>query len=503
MKLLSASQLREWDEYTIKNEPVSSIELMERAARSCVKWINEQQWSGQPFMLFCGKGNNGGDGLAIARMLFNLGNEVTVYILEFGHIGTEDFQANLVRLHQFPQVAIHFIQEKAHFPAIDKNAIVIDTLFGSGLNRSLHDISEKLAEHINASGAVVISIDIPSGMLVDQSSVGFTRIKAQHTLSFQIMKPAFMVAENAAYTGKVHILDIGLHPEYYKNVKSSFRLIDKKLFENIYRPRDPFAHKGNFGHALLVAGSEGKMGAAILAAKACLRSGVGLLTCKVPDEENRIIEAIVPEAMTSRPGDDISRYTAIGVGPGLGISDESNSLLKTIFETAKGKLVIDADGLNIISRNQALLSSLPAGSILTPHLKEFDRMFGPAKNEFERIATAIKKSKELNLVIVLKGHHSFIAIPGSGEIDGYFNSSGNAGMATAGSGDVLTGIITGLLAQGYSPENAAIFGVCLHGVAGDLAAARLSQESMIASDIIAEIGNVFKTLPLNPYLCRP
>jgi ADP-dependent NAD(P)H-hydrate dehydratase / NAD(P)H-hydrate epimerase len=282
MKVLSAEDIRLWDQYTIDHEPISSINLMERAAGKCVEWLLQQYPDAASFGIFCGKGNNGGDGLAIARMLMLNNFPVTIYILEFGHKGTDDFQINLARLHQLPKADIHFIQSEEQFHALPKEQVVIDALFGSGLNRNLEGVTEKLVEHINSSGCEIISIDIPSGLFVDRSSKGNTIIKATHTLSFQCYKLAFLVAENQDYVGELHILDIGLHNEYYKTVDCSFELVDDTIIHSIYRPRKKFAHKGNFGHALLIAGSYGKMGAAVLSAKACMRSGAGLLTCHIP-----------------------------------------------------------------------------------------------------------------------------------------------------------------------------------------------------------------------------
>src|SRR5258706_975408 len=283
MKILSAEEIRLWDQYTIRHEPVASIDLMERAAGRCVDWLEENIPVNPPYSVFCGKGNNGGDGLAIARMLANKGYVVTVYILEFGHLGTEDFQANLARLHQCPEVKISFIQTKENFHTISDEEVIIDALFGSGLNRKLEGVTAKLVEHINESHAEKIAIDIPSGMFVDRSSQGNPIIKADHTLSFQCLKPAFLVAENSDYTGEVHILDIGLHNGLYESVTGLYEWIDKDLIRSIHKPRKRFAHKGNFGHGLLVTGSYGKIGAAFLCAEACLRSGIGLLSCHIPE----------------------------------------------------------------------------------------------------------------------------------------------------------------------------------------------------------------------------
>ncbi|MES1222306.1 MAG: NAD(P)H-hydrate dehydratase, partial [Bacteroidota bacterium] len=369
-----------------------------------------------------------------------------------------------------------------------------------GLNRPPDGITEKLIAHINTSGCRIMSIDIPSGLFCDRSSKENKAIKANDTLSFQCYKPAFLVAENSEYIGKVHLLNIGLSPEFYHTVASSFQIVDWDIIHSIYKPRNQFAHKGNFGHALLVAGSYGKIGAAVLSATSCLRSGAGLLTCHVPGCGYGILQSAVPEAMVStdfnssfntRIEEDLSKFDAVGIGPGIGTASETKTMLYEIFSSCKYPIVVDADALNTIASQQDLLQMIPAGSIITPHPKEFERLFGPSANDFDRIQLAIKKANEYNIVIVLKGHHTFIASPG-GKF--YFNNTGNAGMATAGSGDVLTGILTGLLAQGYSSINAAVLGVFIHGLAGDIAAKELSMEAMIAGDIIHYLGEAFQHL---------
>ncbi|HET9745414.1 MAG TPA: NAD(P)H-hydrate dehydratase [Chitinophagaceae bacterium] len=507
MKILTAEQIRAWDQFTIEHEPIHSIDLMERAASKCCEWLEENNWFIYPFAIFCGKGNNGGDGLALARMLANRGCTVSVFILEFGHRGTEDFQTNLARLHQYPGVTIQFIQDESpkgvhgtNFHELSKEILVIDALFGSGLSRPLDGITSKLVEHINSSKCTVVAIDIPSGMAVDCSSKGNTIIKAAYTLSFQCYKQALLIAENAEFIGEVVILDIGLSAEYINQVETKLELIDDSIINSIYRPRKRFAHKGNFGHALIIAGSYGKIGAVILSSKACLRTGTGLLTCFIPKCGYEIIQTAVPEAMVmtdtnssiiTKIDEDFSKYDSIGIGPGLGTASETRAALKELLSAYKKPIVVDADGLNSLSMEKKL-PALPPGSILTPHPKEFERLFGECENDFERIDKAVANAKSFNCSIVLKGHHTFIATAGG---KGYFNSTGNAGMATAGSGDVLTGMITALLVQGYSSEQAAILGVYLHGHAGDIAAKQFSQEAMIAGDIVDSIGNAFKQLP--------
>lgn len=500
MKILSAAEIREWDQYSIQHEPIASIDLMERAAAACVNWLTKNYPDAESFGIFCGKGNNGGDGLAIARMLMERNYKATVHILEFGHKGTDDFQANLARLHKLPEADIHFIQSAENLHPIPPQQIIVDALFGSGLNRALEGVTAELVEHINNAGCEIVSIDIPSGLFTDRSSKGALTVKADHTLSFQCYKPAFLFAENGEATGQIHILDIGLHPGYYQQLQGQFELVDETVIHSIYRPRMKFSHKGNFGHALLVAGSYGKTGAALLSAKACLRSGAGLLTCHVPKCGYEILQIAVPEAMlltdfnssfNTKIDDDLSRYDTIGIGPGIGTASETRMMLRELLDAYRNPVVLDADALNILAAQKDLLKLVPAGSILTPHPKEFERLFGETVNDFETALLALQKAKELQSIIVLKGHHTLIA---TADGKGFFNSTGNAGMATAGSGDVLTGMLTGLLAQGYSSVEAAILGVYLHGLAGDLAAADLSEEALVAGDIIQYTGAAFSNL---------
>jgi len=497
MKIFSADQIKKWDAFTIANEPVSSIDLMERAATACCKWLIGKNFGLHQFRVFCGKGNNGGDGLAIARLLINHDCKVVVYILEFGKIGTDDFQTNLARLHEC-STDIHFIQSADFFPEITETDVVIDALFGTGLNKPLDGISRELTEHINRSNSIIISIDLPSGLFTDKSSKGNIIIKATHTLSFQNYKLAFLFSENEDYCGDIHLLHIGLHKKFEDDETATFELIDKELIKNIYKPRTKFAHKGTFGHASLLCGSYGMMGAAVLSAKACLRSGVGKLTCYIPKCGYNILQTAVPEAMCIIAGKDyllsapgIEKFSAVGIGPGIGLHPTHATLLKEVFQKANKSMVIDADALNIISSQKELLKLIPKTSILTPHPKEFERLFGESDNDFDRMELAMEKAGELNVVIVLKGHYTVIATP---EGKCFFNSTGNAGMATAGSGDVLTGILTGLLAQGYHPPESAVLGVYLHGFAGDSAAKELSMESMIAGDIIEGLGVAFISL---------
>jgi len=491
MKLLTAQQIQQWDAFTMQQEPIKSIDLMERAAQRCVDWMTANDFIGKKIKVFCGKGNNGGDGLAISRLLLEKGYDISVYILEFGARGTDDFQFNLHLLHQIT-TAIHFIQSEDFIPEIDKHDLIIDALYGSGLNRPLQLLSKEIVEYINRSSATVISIDVPSGMSIDKSSRTNAIIIATHTLTFQSLKLCFLVAENAAYFGQVHILNIDLDPKFLEQTYTVFELVSKDKIVSCIKPRDTFAHKGNYGHALLIAGNKGKMGAALLAAKACLRTGAGLLTVNIPEKDQSVINTFLPEAMTINRGQEnaFRSFASIGIGPGLGMAADAQQLLGQVLENYKKPIVIDADALNILAENKDWLPRIPAGSILTPHPKEFERLFGSCENEFDSLNKAIELSQRYPLIIVLKGHHTLIAANGKG----YLNNTGNAGLAKGGSGDVLTGMITALIAQNYQPLQAALIGVFLHGLAADLALENQSVESLLATDLIHVIGKTYNFL---------
>jgi NAD(P)H-hydrate epimerase len=471
---------------------------MERAAIACSDWYSLKYFNKTSVKIFCGKGNNGGDGLAIARRLCGSKHKVSVYIISGKSKGSPDFEINLHRLKR-TSVKVFSLSDERSFPTISKDDIVIDALFGTGLNKTPEGIVLQLIHHINNHPGKVISIDVPSGLYIDKSSKAekdAAIIHATYTLTFQNQKLAFLMAENESFAGEVVLLDIGLSKEYEEKTDAPFEFVDRDLIKNIFRPRNEFSHKGNYGYACLLAGSYGMMGAAVLSAKACLRSGVGKLTCRICETGYTILQSSVPEAMCTVSGDkfitdagDCKNFDVIGIGPGIGKHLSHKKLLKDLLTEFKKLLVVDADALNVISENQSLLKFIPTHSIITPHPKEFERLFGKSSSDFERINLAVTKAKELNIFIVLKGHYTFIAAPDG---HGYFNSTGNAGMATAGSGDVLTGIITGLLAQKYSPLNACILGVYLHGLAGDIAAENISEEALIAGDIIDHLGSAFK-----------
>jgi NAD(P)H-hydrate epimerase len=500
MKIPFLKQLKEWDLFTIQNEPIAGIDLMERAAGKCTEWLLENNINTQSFCIFCGNGNNGGDGLSIARQLSKAGRAVKVFILNVSHNNSPDFETNLVRLSVQHQVTINYITTEKDFPVFAENTIIIEALVGSGLSRPPDGMAKKLIAHINKSNCPIVAIDLPAGMYTDISSAENSIIHATYTLSFQCIKPAFLLAENAPHIGSLFILDIGLDPFFYQQLNAKYQIIDKSLIASFYKKRNPFAHKGNYGHALLLAGSYGKMGAAVLSAKACLRSGAGLLTCHIPGCGYQILQSIIPESMVetddcnesvTKINSGLNQYKSIGIGPGIGTDKKTVTLLKSVLQNYKKPIIVDADAINCMSIDKSMLDLLPPNSILTPHPKEFERLFGKCSSESERIETSLKSAEQYDIIIVLKGHRSFIALPSG---IGYFNCTGNPGMATAGSGDVLTGILTGLIAQGYTPDQAAILGVYMHGLAGDIAAEAISQEAMLASDIIEKLGPAFNEI---------
>lgn len=501
IKIFATNQVKELDQYTIQNEPISSIDLVERAATVFMHEFCRRYSKQTRIVIFAGQGNNGADALAIARLLKDEGYRIETYLFNPTEHLSYDCELNKQRLLGMEKV--EFTEVVADFvpPTLGEHDIVIDGLFGSGLNRPLTGGFAAMVNYINQSESTVVSIDIPSGLFGEDNRTNDseTIIRADLTLTFGFPKLAFLLPENEQYVGDWKVLDIGLHPEIVANTPTPFTLVTEEDIAAVFRPRNRFAHKGIFGHALLIAGSRGKMGAALLAARACLRSGAGLLTVHVPQRSEIIMQTAFPEAMLSfdphkeyfTTVPEMTAYTAIGAGPGLGLHLESAAALERLLQTTEKPVVLDADALNILASNKDLLNRIPPRSILTPHPKEFDRIAGESNSAYERLVKAQAFAIEHKLCVVLKGAYT-ATCTSSGNV--YFNDSGNPGMATAGSGDVLTGIILGLLAQGMEPETAAVSGVFLHGTAGDLAAVYRSEESMIASDITDMLGKAFKQI---------
>jgi NAD(P)H-hydrate epimerase len=500
MKIFSAEQVRVIDAYTIKNEPIASIDLMERAAMRLAGWYVRHYHTDRKLVIFAGPGNNGGDALAMARMMADRQYRVDCYLLNFGTL-SEDCDINLQRLREQALVQLQEIGEEDPLPQLLEKDVVVDGIFGSGLSRTVTGWPARVIKHINAHRGTVIAIDIPSGLFGEDNRENDYDciVRADYTITFQFPFLSFFFDRNDAHVGRWRVHDIKLHPKIIAESDCDYMTIESKDVTALLPQRRKFDHKGTYGHALMISGSYGMMGAALLAGESCLRSGAGLVTLHVPRFGYSIVQTGFPEAIVSLDQSDIlfseppdlAPYSAVGIGPGLGCKPNSAKGLHMLLERTKVPLVIDADGLNILSEHPDWLELLPEGTILTPHPREFDRMAGESSDSFDRHLKQREFAKRYRVVVVLKGAHTGIASP-----DGryWFNTTGNPGMATGGSGDVLTGLIAGLLAQGIAPLHAALAGVYLHGLAGDLAAEVSSEEALIAGDMNLYLGEAFREL---------
>ncbi len=495
MKIFNVDQIRRADQYTIEHEPIKSIDLMERASIAFVEWFESEFEPGRKVFVFCGTGNNGGDGLAIARILGKKNWEVVAISVCRSAKQSPDFTINYHKLAEVQELSNIENSDDLLFD-VHESDIIIDAIFGSGLTRAIEGIYAETIDFINKSRATIVSVDVPSGLFIDDVSPKGAIIKADLVITFQQPKLAFLLSENSAYLKDWVVADIGLHPDFLHETDANYIYIEKPFIKSLLRKRTRFEHKGNFGRALIIAGSHGKMGAAVLSAKACVKTGAGLVTAHVPGCGYQIMQTSIPEVMVSVDYNkkfltgipDISEYDSIGVGPGIDKNIETYEMITQLLTNYKKPIVLDADALNIIAKEPSMMKMLPAGSILTPHPGEFRRMVGFWNDDFERLEQQIIISKEYNVYIVLKGGHTSISTP-EGKV--YFNSTGNPGMATGGSGDVLTGMITSLLGQGYSSLHAALLGVFLHGLSGDVALDLLGEESLSASDLINYLPQAF------------
>lgn len=503
MKILTGAQIAELDKYTIEHEPVKSIDLMERAAKAITHAFTETWSKDTPVVVFAGPGNNGGDALAVARMLAERKYQVSVFLFNTSGRLSDDCKANMERVAGSPDVK-NFTEVVDEFdpPVLDKGMVVVDGLFGSGLNKPLSGGFASLVKYVNQSPSAVVSIDVPSGLMTEGNAynVRANIIKADVTLTLQHKKLSFFFAENQKYIGKLKVLDIGLSREGVDKISAGYRLLEESDLRPRLLKRDEYAHKGDMGNALIIAGSYGMAGAAVLATRACLRCGVGKVTVCTPRSNNDILQISVPEAVMRIDKEDAhfseaieaQDFDALGIGPGLGQHESSAIAFITQIRRTQAPVVIDADGINILASHRAWLQQLPKGIIMTPHPKEFDRLAGSSFGDtYERLDNAREMARHLHAYIILKGHYSALCLPDGGIV---FNPTGNAGMATAGSGDVLTGIITGLLARGYKQADACMTGMYVHGLAGDLAAEKLGMECMVAGDIIKFLPQAFRKL---------
>ena len=496
MKIFTSAQIHELDKYTIEHEPISSIDLMERAAKALTVAVMAEWSTATPIVVFAGPGNNGGDALAMARMLVEQSYNVTAYLFNIsGHL-SEDCAANKARLLEKRAKTLIEVKEEFEPPRLDENTLVIDGLFGSGLNKPLGGGFASLAKYINASPSKVVSIDIPSGLMTEDNTYNIRAniVRADLTLTLQQKKLSFLFPENQQYIGRLKVLDIRLSQEGIDKIEANYTIVEENDIRPLLLKRNPYAHK-----ALIIAGSYGMGGASILATKACLRAGAGKVSAHTPKQNNVIMQVSVPEAIIQLDRDETifseavetEDYNALGIGPGLGTNEQTAIAVIAQIRRCQCPVVVDADAINILANHRAWLQQMPKGVILTPHPKELERLEGHSTDSYEQLTKARNLAERLQAFVILKGHHSALCLP-----DGHiiFNSTGNAGMATAGSGDVLTGIITGLLARGYKQKEACLIGMYMHGLAGDIAARELGEESLIASDLIQYLPQAFKKL---------
>lgn len=501
MKIPNVQQIKDLDAATINAEGIASFELMERAAQKVANFIKARYTTKHPFIIFAGPGNNGGDGLAVARILGESGYCVQAYLFNTTNNLSDDCRHNRDLLTDHPDVAFIEVTSQFEAPAITSGTIIIDSLFGTGLNKPLNGGYAALVSFINSQQAEVLSIDQPSGLMCEDNTYNVRSciIRATTTLTFQLPKLSQLLADNHPFVGELHVLDIGLSQNAIDTMDCRFFLTEEAQVKHMLKSRSPFGHKGTFGHALLIAGKHGMAGAAVLCARACLKSGVGKVTIHTPRRNNDILQISVPEAVISHDSDEniftspivTDAYDALAIGPGIGTDKRSAVAFIEQVSHTPIPLVIDADAINILGDHKGWIQQIPKDSIFTPHPGEMRRLGICNADSFSTLTEAIEIAQRHRFYIVLKGHNTAVCTP-EGHV--YFNPTGNSGMATAGSGDVLTGIISSLLAQKYPAEKACRLGVYLHGLAGDIAAKELGEESLTAQDIIAALPKAFNKL---------
>lgn len=471
LPLLVSPQIREADAYTIEHEPIASIDLMERASKAFVGWfVNHFPDKSQSISVYCGTGNNGGDGLAIARMLRDHSyQKLDVKIALFSSRSRDDFNTNLHRL--LPSgISIFEIKPGEDLPE-ENSSIIIDALLGTGLNKPLEGDYKRLVNYLNNLQKTVVAVDVPTGFFCEGATdAEATVLKANLAITFQQPKINFLLPESAPYINCWEAVNIGLNEQFIRSLDSPYQLVEEKDIRKRLRPRQRFSNKGTYGHSLIIAGADETMGAALLSASACAYAGSGLTTACIPQSGLVALNSYHPEIMAvvrnkdKEPEIEWEKFSTVAIGPGIGKDKDTLALLVKLIKTYQKPVVMDADALNLLSVNMGLWRHVPKGSIITPHMKEFDRLFGEHTSWWQRLQTGIHMAKEHGIYIVLKNDYTVTITPG-GKL--FFNSTSNAAMASAGMGDVLTGIVAALLAQKYSPEDACIIGSYIHGKAGD------------------------------------
>lgn len=499
MKIFSAPQLKACDAYTIHAGGIQSADLVERAAQACAAHILQQFSSETPFVFLCGMGNNGADGLALARILMHHGYGIKVFVLQHKEQGTPEYKANLNQLLKVNAALVDYVAPESFLADIHPQVVLIDAILGIGLTRPVEGWMAAFFQHINHLPNYKIAIDMPSGLPSDTALLNEQGvIRANETLTFQLLKRSLLHSETAVFAGTVKILDIGLHPTFIEATHTHYNTLEPEMLAALLRPRDPFTYKNKNGHLFIAAGSRGKSGALILASRAALRSGVGLVSAVIPEDCYNPYQTSVPEAMCRVAGTSVlseipatESADAWVLGMGIGTAEPTVAALSAFLAACNTPCVLDADALNIMAAQPDLLHKVPEHSILTPHVGECDRLFGNAANSMQRVEHIRMQAMRYKVVIVLKGRFTVIATP---EGDCYYNTAGNPGMAKAGSGDVLAGLIGGLLAKGHTASEAAMLGVHLHATAGDIAEGFLGQEAMNASDLIQHLSGAWQKL---------
>ena len=504
MKIFSKEQIYQGDKLTAKKQKITSTDLMERAATQIFNWMHMRMQGAQvPIHVFCGIGNNGGDGLVLARHLITHGYNVKMYVINCSDTRSKDFLINYDRIKNVTKDWPLLMTDAEELPVINPDDIIVDAIFGIGLNRPVIDWVKALFQHFRASKAFTLAIDLPSGLFSDKAPKDDKdMVWANYCLSFQTPKLIFFLPETSKYTVQWEVLDIGIDAEYLQTTDTEYELIGKNEMLPIYKPRDKFSNKGTYGHALIIGGSYGKIGAVTLASRAALSSGAGLVTAYIPKCGYTVLQSSFPEAMvlTDTHEEMLTNISfdiepnVIAFGVGVGTATKTINAFESFLKTNKSPLVIDADGINILAKKKALLKLLPEETVLTPHPKELERLVGKWKDDFDKLKKTKALSKKYNLIIVIKGANTITIF----QDKGYINTTGNPGLATAGTGDVLTGIITGLIAQGYEPLSATLFGNYLHGKSADIAIEDLGYQSLIASHVIETLGEAYIDLFKQP-----
>ncbi|MBA4348461.1 MAG: bifunctional ADP-dependent NAD(P)H-hydrate dehydratase/NAD(P)H-hydrate epimerase [Thermodesulfovibrio sp.] len=518
MKVVTSDEMREIDRVTIEKYGIPGPVLMERSGLAVALRVKEL-YSSKKVVVLCGSGNNGGDGLVAARNLHNMGFRVNILIFAPKDALSPDCKAQY-EIAKKIGVPVEF--RKGINRRDIHGSVVIDAVFGTGLSRIVTGEIAKIFTLLNNSDTHVISVDIPSGISSDTGKILGQAIKADFTITFGLPKRGHYLYPGAEYTGKLFVEDIGFPDGLLSSNKIKVDLIEKEFITGLIPQRPKYSHKGDYGHVLVVAGSKGKTGAALMTAKACMRSGAGLVTIGVPESLMNVFQRRVTEEMTLPLPDDgrgmlsansintildfaSKKADVVAVGPGIGVSSDTEKIVVELVKKSPLPIVIDADGINCLKGRRSVLKNAKSPVILTPHPGEMARLLSQKsgdrsqKSEVElrkeieqdRINMAVSFAKGTGTYVVLKGVPTIVSVP---EGNAYINTTGNPGMATAGSGDVLTGIIASLMGQGLNPVDASILGVYLHGLAGDIAAKKKGEHSLIASDIINSLPAAFSDI---------